>query len=106
MFTDIETKRLTLKCIDQNDRDFIFEEYRKDFITRYQYDEEPMTDIKEEDNLVKFYNMQEPRNQNRWVIIDKNGKNKMSTCGFHFWDRERTCGKIWIQNSRQGGMCI
>jgi ribosomal-protein-alanine N-acetyltransferase len=89
MFIDIETKRLTLKCIDQSDRDFIFEEYQNDFITKYQYDEEPMTDIKEADDLIEFYNMKEPRNQNRWVIIDKNRKNKMGTCGFHLWDKER-----------------
>jgi len=89
MFKDIETKRLILKCIDQSDRDFIFEEYQNEFITRYQYDEEPMTDIKEADELIEFYNMKEPRNQNRWVIIDKNGKNKMGTCGFHLWDREK-----------------
>jgi [ribosomal protein S5]-alanine N-acetyltransferase len=74
MFIDIETKRLVLKCIDQSDRDFIFEEYQNDFITKYQYDEEPMTDIKEAGDLIEFYNMEEPRNQNRWVIIDKNTK--------------------------------
>jgi ribosomal-protein-alanine N-acetyltransferase len=89
MFTDIETKRLVLKCIDQSDRDFIFEEYQNDFITRFQYDEEPMTDIKEADDLIEFYNMKEPRNQNRWVIIDKNTKTKMGSCGFHLWDREK-----------------
>lgn len=89
MFVNIETKRLTLKCIDQSDRDFIFEEYQNDFITKYQYDEEPMTDIKEADDLIEFYNMKEPRNQNRWVIIDKNKKIKMGTCGFHLWDKER-----------------
>ena len=89
MFIDIETKRLVLKCIDQSDRDFIFEEYQNDFITKYQYDEEPMTDIKEADDLIEFYNMKEPRNQNRWAIIDKNRKNKMGTCGFHLWDKER-----------------
>jgi ribosomal-protein-alanine N-acetyltransferase len=89
MFIDLETKRLALKCIEQRDRDFLFEEYQNEFITRYQFDEEPMTDIKEADELIKFYTMTEPRNQNRWVIIDKNGKNKMGSCGFHFWDKER-----------------
>ncbi len=97
MFVDIETKRLVLRCIDQSDRDFIFEEYQNDFITKYQYDEEPMTDIKEADDLIEFYNMKEPRNQNRWVIIDKNGKNKMGTCGFHLWDKERNEAEIGFE---------
>jgi ribosomal-protein-alanine N-acetyltransferase len=86
MFIDIETKRLALKCIDQSDRDFIFEEYQNDFITKYQYDEEPMTDIKEADDLIEFYNMKEPRSQNRWVLIDKTTNTKLGTCGYHLWN--------------------
>ena len=97
MFTDIETKRLVLKCIDQSDRDFIFEEYQNDFITKYQYDEEPMTDIKEADDLIEFYRMKEPRNQNRWVRIDKDRKNKMGSCGFHLWDKERNKVEIGFE---------
>lgn len=89
MFIDIGTKRLLLRCIDQSDRAFLFEEYQNGFITKYQYYEEPMTDIKEADDLIAFYNMKEPRNQNRWVIIDKETKIKMGTCGFHLWARER-----------------
>jgi len=89
MFIDIETKRLSLKCIDQSDRDFIFQEFQNDFINKYLYDQEPMTDIHEADDLIDFYTMNEPRNQNRWVIIEKNSKNKIGTCGFHLWNREK-----------------
>lgn len=97
MFKDIETKRLLLKCIDQSDRDFIFEEYQDGFITQYQYDEEPMTNIKEADDLIEFYTTKEPRNQNRWVIIDKNRKIKMGTCGFHLWDKEKNIVEIGFE---------
>ena len=45
MFVNIETKRLLLKCVDQSDREFIFEEFQNDSINKYLYDEEPMTDI-------------------------------------------------------------
>ena len=71
MSVNIETKRLLLKCIDQSDREFIFEEFQNDFINQFLFDAEPMTDIKEADDLIEFYNMQEPRNQNRWVLIHK-----------------------------------
>ena len=54
MFIDIETKRLSLKCIDQSDRDFIFQEFQNDFINNYLYDQEPMTDIHEADDLIDF----------------------------------------------------
>ena len=86
MFIDIETKRLILKCIDQSDRDFIFEEYQNDFITKYQYDEESMTSISQADELIDFYTMVEPRKQNRWVLIDKTTNTKLGTCGYHLWN--------------------
>ncbi len=89
MSVNLETKRLLLKCIDQSDREFIFEEFQNDFINQFLFDAEPMTDIKEADDLIEFYTMPEPRNQNRWVLIHKLEKLKMGTCGFHFWDREK-----------------
>lgn len=86
MFTDIETNRLVLKCIDYSDRDFIFEEFQNDFINRYLYDAEPMTDISQADELIDFYTMVEPRKQNRWVLIDKTTNTRLGTCGFHLWN--------------------
>ncbi len=89
MFTNIETNRLVLKCIDHSDRDFIFEEFQNDFINRYLYDEEPMTDISQADELIDFYTMVEPRKQNRWVLMDKTTKNKLGTCGYHVWNPDQ-----------------
>ncbi len=86
MFIDLETKRLVLKCIDHSDRDFIFEEFQNDFINRYLYDEEPMTDISQADEIIDFYTMVEPRKQNRWVLIDKTTNTKLGTSGFHLWN--------------------
>ncbi len=86
MFTSIETNRLVLKCIDHSDRDFIFEEFQNDFINRYLYDDEPMTDISQADALIDFYTMVEPRNQNRWVLMEKTTKTKLGTCGYHLWN--------------------
>jgi len=83
MFTDIETSRLVLKCIEPGDRDFIFEEFQSDFINRYLYDQEPMTDISQANELIDFYTMAGPRKQNRWVLIDKTTNTKLGTCGFH-----------------------
>jgi len=88
MFTDLETKRLRLKCIDPGDRDFLFEEYRDGFITRYQFDAEPMKHIREADDLIEFYNQEGPRCQNRWVIMNRIDDRKIGSCGFHLWNRE------------------
>ena len=89
MFTNIETNRLVLKCIDHSDRDFIFEEFQNAFINEYLYDEEPMTDISKADALIDFYTMVEPRKQNRWVLIDKTTNAKIGTCGFHLWNPDK-----------------
>jgi [ribosomal protein S5]-alanine N-acetyltransferase len=86
MFTNLETNRLVLKGIDHSDRDFIFEEFQNDFINRYLYDEEPMTDISQADELIDFYTLAEPRRQNRWVLIDKTTNTRLGTCGFHLWN--------------------
>jgi len=97
MFENIETKRLLLKCVDQSDREFIFEEFQNNFINKYLYDAEPMTEIKQADDLFEFYNMREPRNQNRWVLINKLENKKIGTCGFHLWDRKKNSVELGFE---------
>jgi ribosomal-protein-alanine N-acetyltransferase len=89
MFTNIETDRLLLRNIDHTDRDFIFEEFQNDFINRYLYDAEPMTEISQADQLIDFYTMPEPRKQNRWVLMDKATNTRLGTCGYHVWDPDK-----------------
>lgn len=89
MFVDIDTKRLHLKCIDLSDRDFIFEEFQDDFINRYLFDQEPTREIKEAEDLINFYTMKEPRDQNRWVLMENAGNKRIGTCGYHLWHREK-----------------
>lgn len=100
MIVNIETERMLLKCVDQSDRDFIFEEFQNDFINKYLFDAEPMTNIEQADELIEFYNMKEPRNQNRWVLIN-NENIKMGTCGFHLWDRKKNNVEIGFELMQQ-----
>jgi ribosomal-protein-alanine N-acetyltransferase len=86
MFKNLETKRLLLRGIDHSDRDFILQEFQDDFVNRFLFDAEPMTDISQADELIDFYNMLEPRKQNRWVLIDRATNTRLGTCGFHVWD--------------------
>jgi len=97
VFVNIETERLLLDCISHSDRQFIFEEFQNDFINQYLYDAEPMTDIAQADDLIEFYTMPEPRNQNRWVLIHKLDHVKMGTCGFHLWDRKKNQVEIGFE---------
>ncbi len=45
-------------------------------------------DIEQADDLIEFYNIKEPINQNRWVLINKLENKIMGTCGFHHSDRK------------------
>jgi ribosomal-protein-alanine N-acetyltransferase len=101
MFVNIETQRLLLRCIDQSDREFIFEEFQDDFINRYLFDEEPMTEIGQADDLIKFYTFKEPRNQCRWVLINKLDNSRLGTCGFHNWDRDQNKVEIGFELMQQ-----
>lgn len=86
-FNNIETERLVLKNISSDDRDFIFSEFSDDVVNRYLFDAEPLTDVEGADEIINFYTQQEPRLQNRWIIIRKSDGIKMGTCGFHCWNQ-------------------
>jgi [ribosomal protein S5]-alanine N-acetyltransferase len=97
MFTNLETNRLVLKCIAHDDREFIFKEFQNDFINRYLFDAEPMTDISQADELIDFYTMVEPRKQNRWVLIEKTTNTKLGTCGYHLWEPDKNQVEIGFE---------
>lgn len=86
-FEDIETERLILKVISAEDDAFILKQFSNDEVNRYLFDVEPYSKIKEAQELIQFYNEPDPRNQNRWIMVNKDTGEKMGTCGFHCWDR-------------------
>jgi len=94
LFTNLETERLILKNIDTDDRDFIFSQFSDDAVTKYLFDEEPLTDIQGADEIINFYIKPEPRLQHRWVIVRRSDGMKMGTCGFHCWNRRE--GKVEV----------
>ena len=83
MFKEIETERLWLKNISDEDIEFIFEQFSNDDINRYLYDAEPMKEVSEAQELIDFYTVSEPRNQHRWILVRKSDGVKLGTCGFH-----------------------
>ena len=90
-YNNIETDKLLLKNIDNGDREFIFSQFSDDDINKYLFDAEPLTDIREADEIIEFYLKPEPRPQHRWILIRKADGVKIGTCGFHCWE---------IRNSR------
>lgn len=93
-FTNLETERLILKNIGNDDKDFIFSEFSDENVTKYLYDAEPLTDMADADEIISLYMEPEPRNQHRWIIINKKENIKMGTCGFHKWNKDESKADI------------
>ena len=86
-FREIETERLLLKNISKEDNKFILKHFSDESVNKYLYDAEPLSNLKEADDIINFYLKSEPRAQHRWIIYHKFDRKKIGTCGFHFWDR-------------------
>ena len=83
---NIETNRLLLKSISVEDRDFIFSQFSDDVVTKYLYDEEPLTSMAGADEIIDSYVNSKSIGLSRWIIVRKSDQEKMGTCGFHCWN--------------------
>lgn len=83
---DIQTNRLLLKSISVEDRDFIFSQFSDGVVTKYLYDEEPLTSISGADEIIASYVNSNSIGLCRWIIVRKSDHVKMGTCGFHCWN--------------------
>lgn len=93
-FHEIETERLLLKNISYEDRNFILDHFSNDTINRYLFDAEPLSSLDEADEIIDFYIQPEPRIQHRWILTLKDNGEKIGTCGFHIWDKNKNCVDI------------
>lgn len=93
-FHEIETERLVLKNISYEDRNFILDHFSNDTINRYLFDAEPLSSLDEADEIIDFYIQPEPRIQHRWILTLKDNGEKIGTCGFHYWDKNKSCVDI------------
>ena len=80
LFNNINTKGLILKNIALEDRNFIFSQFSDAVVTKYLFDEEPLTDIEGADEIVNFYIQPEPRLQHCYIIMRKSDGMKMVIC--------------------------
>lgn len=69
LFKNIETKRLILKNISTDDREFIFNQFSNDMVNRYLFDAEPLINIEDADELINFYIQPKPRLQYGVLIL-------------------------------------
>lgn len=88
-FTDLETERLLLKGIGPEDAAFMYRQFSNDEVNRFLFDAEPIACVEQAEEWIRFYTREEPRDCCRWILIRKDTGERIGTCGFHCWDRQR-----------------
>lgn len=85
MFPILETERLILRELTQDDAQSVFKCFSNEDVTRY-YGQEPFIEMRQAENLVKLFskNFAEKRGI-RWGIERKETKDIIGTIGFNVW---------------------
>jgi ribosomal-protein-alanine N-acetyltransferase len=103
MDQNLITQRLILKSISDEDREFVFTEFSDAVITKYLYDQEPLNDIKQADEIIHTYTCPQYEGLYRWILVRKTDNRKMGTCGFHCFNKRE--GTIEIGYDLQADFC-
>ncbi|WP_010096952.1 GNAT family N-acetyltransferase [Ornithinibacillus scapharcae] len=108
-FPNIETDRLLLRNVNDEDVDFIYKHFSDERVCEFLYDEELFTNRNDAINFVKWNKNPEEKGYNRWVIIKKGAKQEpIGTCGYDNWDRMNNIAEIgydlWHEYWGQGYM--
>lgn len=90
-YQDIETEHLVLKNIGPEDREFILKQFSDPDVNAFLYDAEPLASPDEADELIAFYTACESKDRHRWIIVNREDKRKIGTCGFHCLDAGEEC---------------
>jgi ribosomal-protein-alanine N-acetyltransferase len=89
ILNDLETTRLILKCISEEDVDFIYQQFSDPEVNQFLFDAEPVKDYPEALDIVQMYTQQKRITAYRWIILLKSTNIKIGTLGFHFWNNEQ-----------------
>ena len=85
-FPELETDRLELTQIRENDRDAVFDLFSNDLVVEY-YDLATFTDISQAKELVSLFSSRfESSLGIRWAIRIKGAPCLIGTCGFNSWN--------------------
>ena len=79
---NFETKRLNLKAIGFDDREFIFRHFSDDNVQKYLYNGEPLKNMEEADEFVNCYVNSNSDYTSRWILILKSNKKRLVLADF------------------------
>ena len=93
-FPNLETNRLHLRNISEIDVEFIYKHFADEDTSKYLLDEEPPETLEDAKGIIEWYNEPEKKNQNRWILVEKEKNIPIGTCGFHCWDVDHNKAEI------------
>ncbi|WP_352523845.1 GNAT family N-acetyltransferase [Heyndrickxia oleronia] len=108
-FPNLETDRLLLRNITNEDVDFIYRLFSDERVCEFLYDEEIYISRKDAIEFVEWNQDPEEKGHNRWVLVKKGAnKEQIGTCGYDNWDRMNNIAEIgydlWHEFWGQGYM--
>ncbi|MBM7837807.1 ribosomal-protein-alanine N-acetyltransferase [Alkalihalobacillus xiaoxiensis] len=93
-FPQLETDRLRLRALTDDDAAFIFKLYSNEKVCAYLYDEEVYTSMDDAREFIEWHAEPEKKGRNRWGIERKTDGVLLGTCGFDSWDRYNQIAEI------------
>jgi len=97
----IETRRLILRELTDQDVDFIYAHFSDEDVCRFLFDEEPVRSAEEAMGIINWYKDAGSKDHFRWGLELKENGHLIGTCGFHFLDRKNNEAEIGYDLSRQ-----
>jgi len=90
----LETERLYLRQLSQQDAKYLFDYFSKDEVTKY-YDIDSLTDISQAKKLIQHWQNSYMNEEGmRWGLTLKGEKKVIGTCGFHKWSKKHFKAEI------------
>ena len=86
-FPTLETERLILRPMELKDLEFIFRHFSDPQVNQYLYDNPPIKDHAEAQQIIDFYVDGANNSHNRWILERKSDRKPLGTCGFHRWEQ-------------------
>jgi ribosomal-protein-alanine N-acetyltransferase len=93
-FPELETERLLLRQLGQEDAQHLFHYFSLDVVTEY-YDLESFKELEQAVSLIRSWNQRFENGEGiRWGITLKTENRVIGTCGFHNWMKEHYKAEI------------
>ncbi|MEG0294666.1 GNAT family N-acetyltransferase [Enterococcus sp.] len=96
-FPDLETERLILRNVENQDTSFIYQLFSNKEVCRYLYDEPLYTSEEDARDFIEWHRNPEEKGYNRWVLVkkaDKQEKISIGTCGYDSWDQTNNIAEL------------